>query len=113
MLGSMFPKYRISARMAETLATNEPDRWAAAESDLREMISIIMPSGSRRTVAKFTEDQIQRLVALAVFVELGVYKWSARAAEHTVQLLPESEPALATVGEPIDIVDVAAADAGF
>lgn len=95
---SMFPKYRISAKNAEALQLNEPDKWVVAEDDLTARNSML------RRGHQFTADQIQRLVALAVMVELGIYRWSARAAMVTVNLPVQAEPALAMVGEPTEEV---------
>jgi hypothetical protein len=84
----MFPKYRITAKNAEALALNEPDRWVAAEDDLTARNKML------RRGQQFTADQIQRLVGLAVLVELGVVKRTFPQ--------PRAIPAEASVGEPTD-----------
>jgi len=84
---SYFPKYRISARTAETLKQNEPIKWANAEDDLIARNKVLGRKG-------FTEDQMNRLISLAVLTELGVYKRTFPVAA--------SEPVLATGGEPIE-----------
>lgn len=89
MLKSLFPRYSITKPMVETLKKNEPDRWAAADDDL------IRHSKSLTRKVGFTEDQHERLVALAVLVELGVYKRTFPDKP------PVAEPVAVAVGEPV------------
>lgn len=91
MRGSFFPPYRISHRTAESLKANEPAKWAAAEDDLTAATQQLPRK------MQFTEDQAERLVGLAMLVELGVVK---RTFPEPREIPLVSEPVAVAVGEP-------------
>lgn len=72
--------YRISGRVIVSLKQNERDRWDAAQDALSAKIVEARKAKDGRKV-KFTDDEQERLVGLAVLAEVGVIKRSFPGAQ--------------------------------